>query len=187
VQLDTESLLPHSAIVETAKHNDTRSAWKLCAGLKDGEIVILDGDYKDLKHLSELSNCGISRVGREKKGLVYDLLDLREVSGDIICNEEIMLKNNTQAGESRRGWRLMETPADDLSDKPSHVVWSAATVCELYKARGKIEIFFKQIKQTLKPGNFLGHSANGIRWQVWAPLAGLRSVTLYQSVQPVDT
>ena len=31
-------------------------------------------------------------------------------------------------------------------------------------------MFFKQVKQTLKLSNFLGHSANAVRWQVYAAL-----------------
>jgi|SRR5579872_1691062 len=30
--------------------------------------------------------------------------------------------------------------------------------------------FFKQIKQTLQLGDFLGHNANAARWQVWTAL-----------------
>ncbi len=37
-------------------------------------------------------------------------------------------------------------------------------MCDLYRARWDIEVFFKQVKQTLKLGDFLGHSANAIRW-----------------------
>jgi hypothetical protein len=29
---------------------------------------------------------------------------------------------------------------------------------------------FKQIKQTLKLADFLGHSANAVRWQIWSAL-----------------
>jgi hypothetical protein len=31
-------------------------------------------------------------------------------------------------------------------------------------------VFFKQVKQTLKLGSFLGHSANAVRWQIYTPL-----------------
>ena len=48
--------------------------------------------------------------------------------------------------------------------------WSAASVCDRYRDRWDIEVFFKQVKQTLKLGDFLGHSANAIRWQVWTAL-----------------
>jgi IS4 transposase len=41
--------------------------------------------------------------------------------------------------------------------------WSPTSVCDLYRRRWDIEVFFKQVKQTLKPGTFLGHSANAVR------------------------
>jgi IS4 transposase len=36
--------------------------------------------------------------------------------------------------------------------------------------RTPIEVFFKQIKQTLQLADFLGTSANAVRWQVWTAL-----------------
>ena len=41
---------------------------------------------------------------------------------------------------------------------------------DLYRRRWDIEVFFKQVKQTLKLSNFLGHSANAVRWQVYTAL-----------------
>jgi IS4 transposase len=41
---------------------------------------------------------------------------------------------------------------------------------ELYRCRWGIEVFFKQIKQTLQLSDFLGQSANAVRWQVWIAL-----------------
>ena len=37
-------------------------------------------------------------------------------------------------------------------------------------SRWGIEAFFKQIKQTLKVCDFLGHSKQAIRWQLWSAL-----------------
>jgi RNAse (barnase) inhibitor barstar len=31
----------------------------------------------------------------------------------------------------------------------------------------QIEVFFKQIKQTLQLADFLGNNANAINWQLW--------------------
>lgn len=47
---------------------------------------------------------------------------------------------------------------------------SAVTICDLYKARWDIELFFKQLKQTLKLSDFLGYSANAVQWQIWTAL-----------------
>jgi hypothetical protein len=48
--------------------------------------------------------------------------------------------------------------------------WSASSVADLYRCRWSIEVFFKQIKQTLQLSDFQGHSANAVRWQVWTAL-----------------
>ena len=48
--------------------------------------------------------------------------------------------------------------------------WSACSNCELYRARWGIEVFFKEIKQTLQLADFLGTSENAIKWQIWTAL-----------------
>ena len=49
----------------------------------------------------------------------------------------------------------------------NNLQWSAASVADLYRCRWQIEVFFKQIKQSLQLCDFLGNSANAV------PLAGL--------------
>jgi hypothetical protein len=48
--------------------------------------------------------------------------------------------------------------------------WVPSSICDLYKARWQIELFFKQIKQTLKLADFLGYSENAVQWQIWTVL-----------------
>ena len=60
-------------------------------------------------------------------------------------------------------WRVMVFITNNL-------VWSPRSVCDLYRRRWDIEVFFKQVKQSLKLSGFLGHSANAVRWQVYAAL-----------------
>ena len=52
----------------------------------------------------------------------------------------------------------------------NNLAWSPRSVCDLYRRRWDIEVFFKQVKQSLKLSGFLGHSANAVRWQVYAAL-----------------
>ena len=52
----------------------------------------------------------------------------------------------------------------------NNLEWSPVSVADLYRCRWSIEAFFKQIKQTLQLADFLGHSANAVRWQVWTAL-----------------
>ena len=41
------------------------------------------------------------------------------------------------------------------------------TVCDLYKSRWKVELFFKWIKQHLRIKTFYGTSENAVKTQIW--------------------
>jgi hypothetical protein len=49
----------------------------------------------------------------------------------------------------------------------NNLKWSSQSICDLYKCRWGVEVFFKQIKQTLQLTTFLGNNENAVRWQVW--------------------
>ena len=44
------------------------------------------------------------------------------------------------------------------------------TICDLYKARWKVELFFKTLKQNLKIRKLLGNSAHAVKVQIWVAL-----------------
>ena len=72
----------------------------------------------------------------------------------------------------RRVVALVEIDGEDVEVVflSNHLAWSAWTVAELYRCRWDIEVFFKEIKQTLQLADFLGHNANAVRWQIWIGL-----------------
>ena len=43
----------------------------------------------------------------------------------------------------------------------------AATICDLYKRRWQVELFFKWIKQHLRIKKFYGTSENAVKTQIW--------------------
>ena len=49
----------------------------------------------------------------------------------------------------------------------SHFGLPAATICELYRCRWQIELFFKWIKQHLRIKAFYGTSENAVKTQLW--------------------
>ena len=48
---------------------------------------------------------------------------------------------------------------------------SAKTIAQIYKARWKIELFFKWIKQNLKIKSFLGTTKNAVMTQIWVAMS----------------
>ena len=93
--------------------------------------------------------------------------------GRIVKNQIVRIKG-VKGRKKFKGWTLRRVEVDGeerlMVFITNNTGWSAASVCDLYRARWDIEVFFKQVKQTLKLGDFLGHSAKAIRWQVWSAL-----------------
>lgn len=68
--------------------------------------------------------------------------------------------------------RLVEAVVE-VDGKPKRMIfitdnlaWAASSICDLYKARWAIEVFFKEIKQTLQLFDFMGYNENAVRWQI---------------------
>jgi len=49
----------------------------------------------------------------------------------------------------------------------NNFTWMPSSICDLYKSRWGVEVFFKEIKQTLQLADFMGYSENAVKWQVW--------------------
>jgi len=62
--------------------------------------------------------------------------------------------------------------------------WSPRTVAERYRARWAIEIFFKELEQTLQLSDFVGYNEKAVKWQVWI---GLLAHLLLRFLKHVST
>ena len=176
MRLNLQSLLPNFVIVDTAGEHDNKRARELCAGVRNGEIVLFDKGYVDFGHLKDLDERGVFWVTRAKDNMAYEVVQRMPQSKDpkILRDEVIMLSNlNKPAPElMRRIVALVEIDGQEreMVFLTNNLQWSPRSVADLYRCRWQIEVFFKQIKQTLQLADFLGHNANAVRWQVWLAL-----------------
>jgi hypothetical protein len=178
LRMDLHSFLPRFALIDTARDNDAKRARELCAGIRDGEIVLFDKAYVDFDHLFDLDQRKVWWVSRAKDNLQYRVVRRREVpeGGKILADEEIELRveatRKSYPVRLRRVVALVELDGKEveLVFLTNNLTWAASTVANLYRCRWQIEVFFKQIKQTLQLADFLGNSANAVRWQVWTAL-----------------
>ena len=53
----------------------------------------------------------------------------------------------------------------------NHMTLPPLTICELYRSRWQVELFFKWIKQHLRINRFFGTSENAVKTQVWIAVA----------------
>ena len=178
LRLDLQSFLPAFAIIDTAKHHDNKRAREVCAGLRAGEIVLFDKAYVDFSHLLDLLRRGIFWVTRAKDNLQCRVVKRRQWrhNGHILRDDLIVLTTEKSRGQYpevlRRVVALVALDGVwvEMTFLTNNQDWSAQTIADLYRCRWQIEVFFKQIKQTLQLADFLGQSANAVRWQVWRAL-----------------
>ncbi len=176
--LDLQSLLPRCAIIDTAREADAKRAREVCAPVREGEIAIFDKAYVDFEHLWDLEHRGVIWVTRAKENLQFEVLASLPVKpgSKVVADELVGLKNP----DSRRAypelmrrvtaWVEVDGEERLMTFLTNQLTWSPETIAELYRCRWQIEVFFKQIKQTLQLADFLGTSANAVRWQVWIAL-----------------
>jgi hypothetical protein len=176
MRLNLQSLLPSFVIVDTAAEHDNKRARELCADLKSGEIALFDKGYVDFGHLGDLDQRGVFWVTRAKENMVYEVVRKMPASKDpkILRDEVIVLSHESKPAPElmRRVVALVEIDGEEreMTFLTNNLEWSPRSVADLYRCRWQIEVFFKQIKQTLQLADFLGHNANAVRWQVWTAL-----------------
>ena len=178
LRLDLQSFLPRFALVTKAGDADAKRAREVCAGVQAGEIVIFDKAYLDYEHLMDLERRNVVWVTRAKENLQFEVMESMPVTpgGKIISDELVGVKNAASQRAYpeliRRVTALVEVDGKErlMVFLTNQLTWSAESVAELYRARWQIEVFFKQIKQTLQLSDFLGNNANAVKWQVWTAL-----------------
>jgi len=177
LRLDLHSFLPEYVLVKSASTNDSAESWELCSDLRAGEIVVFDKAYVDFEHFTTLSRRGVFWVTRAKAGMSYDVVGQHsEPKANIVRDIEIRLKDPKTLRKHPGTLRLVEAIVE-VDKKPkamefitNNMQWAASSVCDLYKSRWGIEVFFKEVKQTLQIADFMGYNENAVRWQIWTAL-----------------
>ena len=176
VLLNITSFLPSVVVVESANHHDSTRAAALTAGFKAGDILLADRGYVDFGFLFGLEVRRAFFVTRQRGPLKYEVKEGREVSGDVISDEVIVLTGDETREKYtkplRRIFAVVELNGQkhDMVFLTNNLDWAAETICELYRARWNIEVFFKELKQTLQFTDFIGYNENAVKWQVWIGL-----------------
>ena len=177
LRLDLHSFLPRMAVVDAGTADVTRAA-ELCAGLRAGEVVIFDKAYVDFPHLNVLHQRGVFWVSRCLERFRCRVVQKLPKPKDPRIRRDVLVEPTTW--HTRRNYprrlRLVEAEVE-VDGQPvimtfltNHTGWAASSVAELYRCRWQIEVFFKQLKQTVQLADFLGHNANAVKWQIWTAL-----------------
>ncbi len=99
-----------------------------------------------------------------------------EPKGKVSKDIKIKLTGISTKNHYKKEFRLVEIEVEvngkikKMSFITNNFEWSPNSIADLYKSRWGIEVFFKEIKQTLQISDFLGYNENAVQWQVWTAL-----------------
>ena len=138
-----------------------------------GAIYVMDRGYVDFARLYGLHQAGAFFVTLAKSNLnahrVYSAATDRTTG--VIADQKIALDGRYTSRDypihiRRVRFRDPETEKT-LVFLTNHTTLPAMTICNLYKSRWQVEIFFKWIKQHLRIKKFYGTSENAVKTQIW--------------------
>ena len=136
-------------------------------------IYIMDRAYLDFDRLFTLHDAGAFFVTRAKVNSklrrIYSAPSDR--AQGIICDQTVALSGFYS--QKRYPHHLRRIRFKDPETGKTFVFLTnlfgppPMTICELYKARWQVELFFKWIKQHLRIKKFYGTSENAVKVQIW--------------------
>jgi len=138
-----------------------------------GAIYVMDRGYVDFARLHGLHEAGAFFVTRAKSNLnahrVYSTATDRTTG--VIADQTIALdghytRRDYPAHLRRVRFRDPQT-GKTLVFLTNLTAQPALTICDLYKSRWQVELFFKWIKQHLRIKAFYGTSENAVKTQIW--------------------
>lgn len=180
--LDHDGYLPCYAVITEGKVHEIQVARRL--KLQPGTMLVFDRGYTDYDWFQRLTEEEVHFVTRLKDNATYIVVEEREVEGDGVLVDEIIVLEKQARSETAPFLRRIrywdEANQRELVFLTNHLELPATTVAAIYKERWQIELLFKALKQNLRIKTFVGTSANALKTQIWTALIALLAVKFLQ-------
>ncbi|MGH7926612.1 MAG: IS4 family transposase [Candidatus Binatia bacterium] len=138
-----------------------------------GAFYVMDRGFIDFQRLARFDRAGAFFVTRAKSNLRFRHRhsSIVDKATGLRCDQTIALtvfysKQGYPKPLRRIRFKDPET-GKSLVFLTNHFGLSALTICQLYRMRWQVELFFKWIKQHLRIKTFYGTSENAVKTQIW--------------------
>ena len=174
-QIDLRGSIPTFIEITPGKVHDVNMLDALV--LEPGAYYVLDRGYVDFARLFLFSEAMAYFVIRAKSHLNYiRLRSLKVVHGSGVCSDQVIRFRGFYASKDypQKFRRIRFYDADNgrhFIYLTNNFTLPALIICQMYKGRWKIELFFKWIKQHLRIKKFFGTSPNAVKTQVWIAIS----------------
>jgi uncharacterized membrane protein (DUF2068 family) len=173
-QLDLRGPLPVLVHVTNGKIHDVN--WLDSILFERGCFYLLDRGYVDFARLWRIRQAGAYFVTRAKSNLQFYRCHSRSPQGEGVVADQVIRLTGVHSKQDyperlrRIVYRDPET-GKLLVFLTNNFDLPALTIALLYKARWKIELFFKWIKMNVRIKAFFGREPNAVKIQIWCALA----------------
>jgi hypothetical protein len=175
VLLDHDVYLPRFLRITEARRHEATVAPEV--PLPAESIVAMDRGFTNYTQYEVWTRQRIWFVTRMKENARYEVLEQRRLPQHrSILADEVIRFTGPQAPPDLRLRRIVVWDAENQEELvllTNHMTFGSTTIAAIYKERWKIEIFFKELKQTLKVKTFVGTSPNAVAIQIWTALISL--------------
>jgi hypothetical protein len=168
--MDARGRIPTFVAISHAKVHDVQALDHL--QLEAGATYVMDGGYCDFLRLRRFTHEGAFFVTRAHCNLAYRREASRpiDLSTGLRCDQTIWLTGPRSSirypGPLRRIKYIDPEKGKRFVFLTNDFRLAPLTICELYRCRWQVEIFFKWIKQRLRIKAFFGTSINAVKTQV---------------------
>jgi hypothetical protein len=137
-----------------------------------GAFYVMDRGYVDFERLYKFDQAASFFVTRAKSNFKCRKIKANPVdrSTGVICDQVVELVgfySRQHYPKPLRRIRYCDDEGRVLVVLTNNMTLPPLTICELYRLRWQVELFFKWIKQHLRIKRFFGTSENAVKTQVW--------------------
>jgi len=140
-----------------------------------GVFYVLDRGYRDFGRLFRIDAARAFFVIRAKRNLSFHRVysHTADRATGVRCDQTITLPNQPDAysNQLRRIRVVVPHTRTVLTFLTNNFQLPALTIAQLYRARWRVELFFKWIKQHLRIKKFFGTSPNAVKMQIWVAIS----------------
>ncbi len=169
--IDLRGSIPCFIRISSGKVHDVNAMDDL--PLEPGAFYVMDRGYVDYGRLYALNQSKAFFITRAKRNMNWRRLSSTPVDKltGLRSDSRIMLNGDKAKKDYPQSLRRITYYDAKISKRfvflTNNFTLPALTIAQLYKARWRVELFFKWLKQNLRIKTFYGTSPNAVKTQIW--------------------
>lgn len=177
--IDLTGHLPEFILLKAGTESENGDLKIACKhfNFKENSLVVFDRGYWSLAYFNELNIKKVSFITRQRNPRmsikVHKSHTVDRTRG-LICDQEVYF--NSSYSKGKYAGKLRRISYRDPETKKKYIFitnrfdLSAEKICQLYKARWQVELFFRTMKQHFRLKKFLGLNINAVKAQIYTAL-----------------